>query len=190
MVRRWEIGIGLFGLLFAMLVVFYWVPNDIKGAFLDTTRGGKLEPGDAFFPVLAGGFIGFVALIQIVSAVMAKAPDENAGSYARIDSQNLVFLASFLGVLAVSIGVLQWAGPFAVWLFETDVTYRQMVDTVPYKYIGFALGGFLLTFALITWAEGQLRWWPAAVSLALVVLLIIIFDILLSNIQLPPNADF
>ena len=190
MIRRWELGIGLFGLLFAAIVVLIWVPHDIKGAFLETTRAGKPDPGDAFFPVLLGIMIGVISLLQILSAFLRSQEDRDPSHYARLRPVNMRFLAIFTSILAVSIGVLFWTGPLFVWIFETGVTYRQMVDTAPYKYIGLSLGGFLMTFTFIAWAEGRLRWRSAVVSVALIAFLILIFDGLLDNIQLPPNADF
>lgn len=48
MQKRWDIGIGLFGLLFAILALTVWFPNDIKGDFVELTRAGRPEPGMRF----------------------------------------------------------------------------------------------------------------------------------------------
>ncbi|CUH75036.1 Tripartite tricarboxylate transporter TctB family protein [Tritonibacter multivorans] len=190
MVRRWEIGIGLTGLLFALFSLFFWFPNDIQGAFMETTRAGKPEPGDAFFPVLLAGFIAFIAAIQIVSALLKRDQEAQGSDYPRLDGENIKFLALFLAIILGSLAVVYWIGPLAVWLTQEELTYRQLVDTAPYKYLGVVVGGFALTFSLISWAEGRLRARSAVVSALLILVLILVFDVALTNIQLPPNADF
>ena len=90
--------------------------------------------------------------------------------------------------------IIYWLGPLTVdalrGLGLLDLTYRQLIDTPPYKYLGFLAGGFGMTCGLIYMAEKKLR--PVAVVAVLGVLAgaILIFDVLLSNVQLPPNADF
>ena len=187
---RWEIGIGLFGLLFAAIVVFHWVPKDIQGAFLEATRSGKAVPGDAFFPMLLGIVIGVIAFVQIVTSLVTKQSQRKMKGYARLRLANLRFLLVFTGILAGCLFVLFWSGPLVLWLVEPEATYRQMVDTAPYKYIGLSFGGFLMTVTLIALTEGSVRLRSIIVSMVLVLVLILIFDVFLDNIQLPPNADF
>lgn len=190
MVRRWEIGIGLSGLLLALIAVFFWFPADIQGAVIETTRSGKSEPGDAFFPVILAGFIAFVSGLQVLSALWAHGSDLECPNYPRLTGENLRFLCLFSALVLGALTVIYWIGPFSVWLTQSELGYRQLVDTAPYKYLGMVIGGFALTFSLITWAEGRIRARSAVVSVLLLLLLILIFDVALTNIQLPPNADF
>lgn len=107
-----------------------------------------------------------------------------------ISVRNLVFLTILAALIGGSLALMFWLGPLAVWLSGTDATYRQLVDSAPYKYIGIVIGGFALTFAIITWAEGRIKRRSAIVSVLLLIVLIVIFDVMLTNIQLPPNADY
>ena len=65
-----------------------------------------------------------------------------------------------------------------------------MTDTAPYKYLGYVTGGFLMTTTLIVWTEGKLRRVSVVSVLIVLAVSIIILDKLLTNVLLPPNADF
>lgn len=191
----WNIGFGVVTLAVALLALFVWFPLDIKGGFIQTNLTGNLEPGDAFFPILLAAALVALSLVQIVAAVFnrqassAGAPDE-AG---QLSIQNLKFLACFFAILVAGLTVMFWFGPLVTAILAAagliDQSYRQLVDTVPYKYLGYLVGGFGMTTALVWWTEGRLR--PRAVYTVVAVLAacILIFDILLDNILLPPNAD-
>ena len=88
---------------------------------------------------------------------------------------------------------MTWAGPALVELLNslgvTDKSYRQLSDTVPYKYTGFALGGFVMVFGLIAWVQGRPSWRAAAVAAGMVVFLIAIYDIPFDSLLLPPNGS-
>jgi len=187
MQKRWDIGIGLFGFLFAVIALTIWFPNDIKGEFVGLTRAGRPEPGDAFFPVLLGVFIAFISICLIYSAFGQR---QNTAETGRITTKNLVFLTILGALIGGSLTLMFWLGPLAVWLSGVDATYRQLVDSAPYKYIGLVIGGFVLTFSVITWAEGRIRPRSAIVSVLLLIVIILVFDVMLTNIQLPPNADY
>lgn len=190
MKRRWEIGIGMFGLIFAAIALFLWFPNDIQGDFMETTRLGRVEPGDAFFPILLTAFIGLMSLIQCVSSFLAPHEEVKPDAYPHITLRNLLFMALLFTTLLGSLAITFTLGPLVVWLTQDGITYRQLIDTPPFKYLGFIGGGFVLCFSLMTFSEGRMRLRSALVSVALIFLLILVFDIFLSNIQLPPNADF
>lgn len=189
MIRRWETGIGLVGLLFAAFALFAWFPADIKGGITDTTPGGKTVPGDAFFPVMLTGFIGLMAAIQLVLGLLRPTPAP-LEDYPRLTVANLRFLAGLAAILCTSLALMWWAGPLVLWLTDESRGYRQLLDTVPYKYAGFVSGGFVLGVSLITWAEGHFRVRSVLVTAALIAVLILVFDVALTNVQLPPNADY
>ena len=72
----------------------------------------------------------------------------------------------------------------------SSLSYRELVDTVPYKYVGYIVGGCRLTLPIIIWAEGRLRVRAVIVVLTVIAVSIVIFDLLLSNVQLPPNIEY
>jgi hypothetical protein len=187
----WDIGFGVVVLAFALISLLVWFPNDIRGGFIVTNQVGKPEPGDAFFPVILASLMGGLAACQILFAVFRPRP-EAQGS--RITADNFKFLAGFCLVVGGGLAVMYWLGPILVATLNDagvlDKTYRQLTDAYPYKLIGYVVGGFLMTMALIARAEGRIR--PIGISTTVLVIaaLIFILDVLLYNIQLPPNADY
>jgi len=85
-------------------------------------------------------------------------------------------------------------GPLTVAVLNSvgllDADYRQLTDTAPYKYIGYVVGGFLMTITLIAWTEGRIRRQSVIAVVLTLIVAIIIFDVVLKNVLLPPNADY
>jgi hypothetical protein len=187
----WNIGFGVVVLAAALLSLFVWFPNDIRGGFIDINQVGKPEPGDAFFPILLAVLLLALGAGQLLFAVFGSKPQVPPG---RLTPDNLKFLFGSYAIVAAGLAIMYWLGPLVVEtlraLDATEHTYRQLTDTAPYKYLGYVTGGFLMTVGLIVRVEGLVR--PRAVLAVIVVLalLIVILDVLLYNIQLPPNADY
>jgi len=187
----WNIGFGAVVLVSALLALTVWFPNDIKGGFIDLNQMGKPEPGDAFFPIILAGILIVLSTAQLLGAVFGRKPQAPSG---RVTVENLRFLFQFYIIVLIGLTVMYWMGPLVVETLRSmgfiDQTYRQLVDTRPYKYLGYVTGGFIISAGLITWAEGKVR--ARALSSVVIVqaLLILILDVSLRNIQLPPNADF
>jgi hypothetical protein len=187
----WNIGFGVVVLAAALLSLFVWFPNDIKGGFIDLNQVGKPEPGDAFFPILLAVLMLALGAGQLVFSVFGRKPQAPSG---RLTPENLRFLLGSYGIVAAGLAIMYWVGPLVVEtlgaLGATEHSYRQLTDTAPYKYLGYVTGGLLMTLGLIVRVEGLVR--PRAVLAVAVVLalLIVILDVLLYNIQLPPNADY
>ncbi len=191
----WNIGFGVVTLAASLLALFVWFPLDIKGGFIQTNLTGNLEPGDAFFPILLAAALVALSLVQILAAFLTRGPSfaQVSEETGRLSFRNLKFLVCFFTILVVGLTIMFWFGPLVTAMLGAvgliDQSYRQLVDTVPYKYLGYLVGGFAMTTALVWWTEGRLR--PRAVFTVVAVLAacILIFDILLDNILLPPNAD-
>ena len=190
----WDIGFGaaLFGL--ALFALFVWFPNDITGGFVETNFIGKTEPGDAFFPVLLAGTILVLSGFHFLRALFSHKHRNTAAPSGRLTRANIVFLVLFHAIVIAGLAVMYWLGPLTASLANlagiTDLTYRQLVDTVPYKYVGYIAGAFLMTASLIRWTEGGLRRRSLFTVLAVIAGSILVFDVLLNNVQLPPNADY
>jgi hypothetical protein len=86
-----------------------------------------------------------------------------------------------------------WLGPLTVDLINGmggDIgSYRQLRDTIPYKYIGFVAGGFAMIFGFISMVERRWSGKLAAISLASIIVLALIFDLPFEDLLLPPNGD-
>ncbi|MEM9592525.1 MAG: hypothetical protein AAF967_14605 [Pseudomonadota bacterium] len=190
----WDIGFGAALFVFALLAIFVWFPNDIRGAFVETDHAGKPEPGDAFFPVLLAGAILVLSATHVLKSLLLRKHAGDEPSQAGLNRDDLIFLVFFNLIVVSALAAMFWLGPLAVAVANAvsgnDLTYRQLVDTVPYKYIGYGFGGFVMTASLIAWAEAGLRWQAILAVVSVIAVSIVVFDILLINVQLPPNADY
>lgn len=180
----WSLGFGLAAVCFAVTALFLWFPNDMRGGFTERSPGGDTAPGDAFFPVLLALGILALGVLQVAITLFSRPQ----GSGGRITRSNLVFLSGFLVVFASGLWVMRHAGPLAATLGEAG-PYRALSDTAPWKYIGFVAGGLLVGLAPVIAIERRLRVKPALIVVAAIVVLIVIFDVLLADIRLPPNAN-
>ena len=103
-------------------------------------------------------------------------------------------LIIFAAICVIGLAIMFVLGPAIVWGMRevglTDAEYRHLTDTAPYKYIGYVIGGFLMTVTLIGWTEGRLRPVGIIATLSVLVVAIVVFDVLLTNVLLPPNAEY
>jgi hypothetical protein len=190
----WDVGFGAVTLAGSLAALLFWFPHDIKGGFIETSLAGRLQPGDAFFPVLLASALLSLSVVQLFSVALTRTRQESDTAIGKLTPANLKFLFLFYAIVLTGLTVMYWLGPVTTALLKDmgiiDQSYRQLLDTPPYKYLGYIGGGFLMTAGLITWAEGKVR--PHAILTVVIVLFlsVLIFGILLKNIQLPPNADF
>ena len=187
---RMDLVVGLLFLAFALVALFVWIPNDIETGILEKIRR-RVVVGDALFPTfLAIAMAVLSAALVAVQLLIRGADIEDSGS---LDRSNVFYLLSLAALIAVSFVLMNSAGPAVVRLLEgmnLEIgTYRELRDTVPYKYVGFILGGFLLVFCLISWIEGRVSAKAAGISLAAIVLLIAAYDLPFDDLLLPPNGD-
>jgi hypothetical protein len=190
----WELGFGAVTFLAAVLMLTVWIPNDMLGGFIDTGPTGQPEPGDAFFPTLVACTLLVLSLIQLLNALINRPRPDSDRRIGKLTPQDFRFLSVFYVIVLSGLTAMYWFGPLTVEALRAagviDSTYRQLIDTPPYKYLGYLVGGFGMTCGLIYMAEKRLRWRAIAAVVVVLAASILIFDVLLSNVQLPPNADF
>ena len=84
-------------------------------------------------------------------------------------------------------------GPLAVMLYNeiavSDLQYRLLRDTRPWKYLGFIAGGTLLISGLISLVQGRISWKSIAIGLIAIALMIAVYDLPFDDLLLPPNGD-
>ena len=90
--------------------------------------------------------------------------------------------------LLLSIMLMRWAGPEVTELI-TGQDYRPLRDTVPWKYIGYLMGGTSMIASLIFLAERRFRWSRLLIALGVTVALILFYDLPFEDLLLPPNGD-
>ena len=177
------LGLAILG--FAALLLFVWIPLDVDTGLIEKERR-RTVIGDALAPTVAGAFlmIGGLGLILF---------ERNDTDQPALNRQNLRFIATTLGIAVLAFLVMRYAGPLAVsisnGLSGTELQYRLLRDTAPWKYIGFLLGGTLLVAGLIWQVEGRLRLRTVAIGLGAVVVLILVYDLPFDDLLLPPNGD-
>lgn len=190
----WDIGFGVVVLLGSLLALFVWFPADIPTGFFFINAIGREEPGDAFFPIMLAVLLAILSSIQLVFAIFKGRPTDDDEPTPALKLRNFKFLFIFMLISFAGFATMYWLGPLTVSALNAigmlDAEYRNLTDTAPYKYIGYVVGGFLMTIALIAWTEGHIRPRSVFTVLLTLVVAIIIFDVVLKNVLLPPNADF
>ncbi len=176
--------LGLLCIVFALVLIAIWVPLDTETGITEQMRR-HVAIGDALAPTVAGLFI----LVGGVMLALQSAPDEGKP----ISQRNLAFLLRLLVLLIVSTSLMRWSGPLAVAVSNAvtgnELSYRLLRDTVPWKYIGFTIGGMTLVAGLIALVEGRLSLRTVLISLATVIVLIALYDLPFDDLLLPPNGD-
>lgn len=187
--RSFEIWLALVMLALSCLAVFVWVPFDSETPSIYTFRR-QTYIGDAMLPMVAAAGLAICAAIHAVVSWRRRPDDADAP----FDWLTGTFFVVFVAAMAVSFLLMFWAGPIALALFgpagDEPVTYRQMRSTLPWKWIGFSLGGFVMVFSVTSFIEGRLQARRAVTALFAVAVLILIFDVPFDTILLPPNGDF
>lgn len=190
---HWNLAIGLFFLVFAGISLFLWIPNDIDSGVLHQVRR-RIKVGDAMFPVMVMWAMFLVSACLVLFAsiqLLGQGPLEKVTG--ALHKENGTYLARLLGIGIFCFVLMVGAGTWLVGLLNAlgwgVGTYRQLLDTVPYKYIGFLLGGFFLVFSLISLIEGHPTKKALCIALAAVLALIATYDLPFENLLLPPNGD-
>ena len=151
--------------------------------------------GDAMAPTVVAIGILLVSIGLIFTSIFVRATgNEDAMETATGLTKSNMASSLVMGALTIlSLAIMVWAGPLIVnalnWFGFEVKSYRLLVDTVPYKYIGFAAGGFLMVFSLISWVEGRPTVKAGLTAIAAVVAIILVYDVPFDNLLLPPNGS-
>ena len=171
--------IGLGVLMAGCLILFVWIPLDVETGLIEKVRS-QVTIGDALAPSLAASVLIVGGLLLIFQSFRTLGGTD-------LSWNSLIFLVLLLALLGLSMAVMRWAGPFTAYLLNAD--YRSLRDTVPWKYIGYFLGGIIMIFGFISMMERRLRWRTLIISILAVLFLIIVYDLPFENLLLPPNGD-
>jgi len=188
--RRTELWLAVTFFVFGLLAFFVWAPFDSETPAIYEFRR-QVYIGDAMLPLVAAAGMTLCAGIHLVLMFLRRPGPVDQSPF---DALTVVFFAKLAAVIALSLVLLYWAGPVAVALFaqtgDETVSYRQMRASLPWKYIGFVLGGVALVGGIISLIEGRLSRRGVLAGLLAVTVLIVVFDLPFDTILLPPNGDF
>lgn len=184
--RSPNLVLGLVVVAFASILLLVWIPLDVESGIVERVRR-QIVIGDALAPILAGGFILLGGLMLIIF-------ERNADTQPGIDVVKLAFVATVFSLLVISFLVMLSAGPAVVGIASAltgeVLEYRLLRDTVPWKYVGFALGGVLAITGMISLAERKRSLRALLVGVIGVAAMIAIFDLPFKDLLIPPNGDF
>lgn len=187
---RWTLGLACLFAALSTITLVIWIPNDIEGGLIETFRRQK-SIGDAMAPTVVAAGALIASIFMAVSSFFSRAEVRPRGRTP--DLQSLSFELRVAAVLIVSLVVMAHSGPLTVDLitgFGYEIgTYRELRDTIPYKYIGFSIGGFFMIFGLIGVVENKISTSGAIAALLAVIVLILLYDVPFDHMLLPPNGD-
>lgn len=190
--RSWNIAIGLVFIVLSLITLIWWIPNDIETGVIYIERR-DIEIGDAMAPTMAALTILLTSIALMLSAYFAGRNRPSTEPPIGLSKSNITSIAAIALVVIVSLALMVWAGPILVQAMQAagaDIkSYRLLTDTVPYKYTGFALGGFVLVAGLISWIEGQVRWQAVVTGIGAVLVLVLLYDVPFDTLLLPPNGE-
>ncbi len=191
--RKWNIGIGLFFLAASVITLIFWIPVDVETGVVEQERRSTVI-GDAMAPTMVsfGIMAVSVALLAVTFLGRAVSGRTEAESASGMSLENLRNLLWLLLIVGLSLALMVWTGPTVVAILQmtgSEISeYRLLQDTVPYKYLGFALGGFWLVLGLISWIEGRVKNRAIVTAIGAVVVLIVLYDVPFDSLLLPPNG--
>lgn len=172
-------------IILALLAIFVWLPNDTTTGIILKQRG-RLSIGDAMAPLLAFG------LIALAGILIALEKGEGIPA-AHVVRANICFVATLVGVFLLSMLMMRWSGPLTAVVTKAaglnDADYRDLRDTIPWKYVGFVIGGTTLVSTLMALMERRLTWRAVFMGLLAVAGMIVVFDLPFPDLLLPPNGD-
>ena len=171
--------------LAAALVAFVWVPLDVDSGVVEQVRR-RVQIGDSLAPVTAAVFIAIGGLMLLL--VERRVPDQPVFAL-----QNLRFIAFSAAIIVVGFLIMRFTGPLTVdvvnLLTGSELQYRLLRDSAPWKFIGYVIGGIFVVAGLMAQAEGGITRKNLGIATAVVIALILIFDVPFDDLLLPPNGD-
>jgi len=158
---------------------------DTGSGIVEKSRG-KLKVGDALAPTLA-----FTLLIGSGFVVLWER--HRGAAPVSVSIRSHLFIILTLIIFAVSLSLMRWTGPIAVESFGLGIEggqhYRELRDTMPWKYIGYLTGGTALISAFISIASRQFRLSFLLIGFLMAVAMIVVYDLPFDDLLLPPNGD-
>lgn len=171
---RW---LGLFMICLALAIVFVWVPLDTETGLVERVRR-RNAIGDAMGPTVAGVILGMGGLLTFLAA------GDPGKSLSR---DNVLWLGKLALLFVTALLVMRWLGPLIGSLTESG--YRPLRGTIPWKYLGFVVGGAIMVTGLTALATRRLNSGYALLGLIAATAIALLYDLPFEDLLLPPNGD-
>ncbi len=168
--------LALFFLVIALLLAFVWIPMDTGTGLVEKVRR-KFVIGDALAPTITAMVIALGAGLVLLQPTEGKV----------LTRQNIIWCASLLCLFTLSLILMRYAGPLAaIW---SESGYRPLRAALPWKYIGFLLGGTVLIGGLTGLAMHRSSLRDFAFGFAASLVIALLYDLPFDDLILPPNGD-
>ncbi|MGI9363595.1 MAG: hypothetical protein ACR2O8_00285 [Rhizobiaceae bacterium] len=173
--ERW---LGLLFCLFALLLIFVWVPLDTGTGIVEKVRR-SLTIGDALAPTVAGVVLLVGGLLTIFKQDLSDK---------KLSRNNAAWFFALTALFAVSIALMRYCGPIVAEIFS-DEDYRPLRATIPWKYIGYLTGGTVLVGGLMSIVRGRIVLMDWIIAFLATLSVALIYDLPFDDLLLPPNGD-
>ncbi|MGC6536945.1 MAG: hypothetical protein ACON44_06280 [Candidatus Puniceispirillaceae bacterium] len=182
--RSADFILGVAILAFALVTLFVWIPFDIDTGLVEKVRRRNVI-GDSLGPSVA-------VILIAASAIALMRSSKNSPAMANHKTWFRIF-GFYVVLFAIALVVMRFTGPLFVSLFNefvaTELTYRNLRNIWPLKYVGYVSGGTLLLCALSHFMDQSLSRKRAVLFLAISCAIALFFDLPFEDILLPPNGD-
>ena len=183
----WSLGIAALVAAFALATLGVWIPADVESGAVETFRR-RTVIGDAMAPTAVAIGMAVAAALLALSGFLR--PGREA---APLDRQSCLFAIRLAAAIAAGLVLMSHTGPLVVdavnALGGAIGSYRELRDTVPYKYLGYLLGGTVMVGGAIAVVEQRLTRGAVLAGVIASVLLTALYDLPFDDLLLPPNGD-
>ena len=190
--NKWTCGLAIFFIIASLITLFVWIPNDIETGVVEKFRR-QITIGDAMAPTMVASAILFVSMALLINAILSSRA-LRALENSAMDMQSFIFLFKLTFIIFIALLLMLYSGPllveFANLMNGENNSYRLLKGSLPYKYIGYVLGGFVMIFGSIGLVENKFFANGAWLSIIAVAVLTFLYDVPFDNLLLPPNGDY
>lgn len=165
-------------ILAGVAILFLWIPVDVESGVIEKLRR-HYAIGDALAPSVAACVILLSGIWMLIER----------GSTGALKFENFGWIVALALIVLVALTIMRWLGPWVVALSGEEATYRQLRDTVPWKYLGFLCGGTVLVAGLIGCVERKTSVGRVALAFLIVLGIALAYDLPFEDLLLPPNGD-
>lgn len=172
--------LGSVVLVMSIVSILVWVPMDTGSAMIEKVRGSQ-KIGDALAPTVAFLLLGLAGIILVFEARVTK-------SVGGLKRKDITFVLLISGIYLVAVLIMRWTGPLITSLLSEE-SYRNLRDTLPWKYLGYVGGGSFLIGSMISLAQQRFSIRAFLIGMVSSVLLAALYDLPFDDLLLPPNGD-
>ena len=176
--------LGALCLFVALASLIFWIPADIDTGLVEKVRRRNVI-GDSLAPTFAMILIGISAL----SLIRQSGDNDVVTNQGKWHRPFIFFILDFICVLLL----MRYTGPLIIAMVnsfgEGDLTYRNLRNIRPLKYVGYVAGGTLLLCSFSHFMDKSLNRKRALLFFGISIAIALFFDLPFEDILLPPNGD-